>query len=58
MKYRLTLVFLVSLLFASFSFNCLHYDALLRAEYDSKFDTMFRSKIIANLHQRLNEVEE
>jgi hypothetical protein len=57
MKYRLIIIFLASLLFASFSFNCLHYDALLRAEYDSKFNSGFDSKIIEKLHQRLIEVE-
>jgi hypothetical protein len=57
MKYRLIIIFLASLLFASFSFNCLHYDALLRAEYDSKFNSGFDSKIIEKLHQRIIEVE-
>ena len=58
MKYRLTIIFLVSLLFASFSFNCLHYDAMLRAEYNSKFDTFFYGKIISKLHDKINEIEQ
>lgn len=57
MKYRLTLIFLLSLLFASFSFNCLHYDALIRAEYSNRFDNNFNGKVIENLHQRLSEIE-
>jgi len=57
MKYRLAIIFLVSLLFGSFSFNCLHYDALLRAEYTSKFDDTLNSKMIEKLHKRIIEVE-
>lgn len=58
MKYRLTLIFLASLLFASFSFNCLHYDALVRAEYTSKFDNQIYGKIIEQLHNQLKEIEQ
>ena len=58
MKYRLTIIFLASLLFCSFSFNCLHYDALIRAEYNSKFDSDCYGSIISKLHERLNEIEE
>jgi hypothetical protein len=57
MRYRLAIIFLVSLLFGSFSFNCLHYDALLRAEYASKFDDTLNSKMIEKLHKRIIEVE-
>jgi hypothetical protein len=58
MKYRLTVIFLFSLLFASFSFNCLHYDAALRAEYESKFDSKIYGTIIQQLHNRINEIDE
>jgi hypothetical protein len=57
MKYRLAIIFLVSLLFGSFSFNCLHYDALLRAEYASRFDDTLNSRMIEKLHIRINEAE-
>ena len=57
MNYRLTVVFLLSLLFISFSYNCLHYDALVRAEYISKFDNNYYGKMISQLHDRINEVE-
>lgn len=46
MKYRLTLIFLLSLLFASFSFNCLHYDALIRAERINQTDCEMYGKFI------------
>ena len=57
MRYRLAIIFLVSLLFGSFSFNCLHYDALLRAEYFSKFDNTINNKMVEKLHKRIIEVE-
>ncbi len=45
MKYRISLIFLVSLLFASFSFNCLHYDAIIRAEKANQIDCEVHSKL-------------
>jgi hypothetical protein len=47
MKFRLTIIFLLSILFASFSFNCLHYDALIRAEKINQIDCEMYSKMIA-----------
>ena len=58
MKYRLTIIFLLSLLFASFSFNFLHYDALIRADFNNKFDNEYSSKIINSLHKRVIEIEQ
>jgi hypothetical protein len=58
MKYRLTIIFLLSLLFASFSFNCLHYDALIRADFYHKFDNDYNSKIIQHFHNRVLEIEQ
>jgi hypothetical protein len=52
MKYRLTLVFLLSLLFGSFSFNCLHYDALVKAEKINQIDRDMYSKMIAISYNR------
>jgi hypothetical protein len=46
MKTRLAIMFLSSLLFASFSFNCLYYDALIRAEQINKMDSSMYSKMI------------
>jgi hypothetical protein len=55
MKYRLTLVFLISLLFASFSFNCLHYDALIRAEKTNEIDSEIYSKLLQNAYDNREE---
>lgn len=58
MKYRLSVIFLLSLLFISFSFNFLHYDALIRADYNNRFDNHIRAKILEQLHIRINELEQ
>jgi hypothetical protein len=55
MKYRLTVIFLLSLLFASFSFNCLHYDALIRAEKINQTDCEMYGKLIEISHERVEE---
>lgn len=46
MKYRLSIIFLISLLFVSFSFNCLYYDAMIRAEKINKIDCEMYRKFI------------
>jgi hypothetical protein len=58
MKYRLSVIFLLSLLFTSFSFNFLHYDALIRADYNNRFDNQINAKILEQLHIRINELEQ
>lgn len=55
MNYRLTLIFLLSLLFASFSFNCLHYDAMIRAEKTIQIDAEIYSNAIQNAYNSRNE---
>jgi hypothetical protein len=58
MHYRLLIIFLVSLLFGSFSMNLIHYDAYVRAEQDREFNEEFYPRLIEKLHTRLCEVEE
>ena len=57
MKFRLLVIFLLSLLFASFSFNLLHYDALLRAEQQMEFDKVYYPTLLNKLHERIGELE-
>jgi hypothetical protein len=58
MKYRLIVIFLLSLLFGSFSFNLLHYDALIRAESLHKMDNEYNKLVIQNFITQLNEATE
>ena len=57
MKYRLLVIFLVSFLIGSFSLNMIHYEAMIRAENDKKFNENFYSEIINKLHKRIIESE-
>jgi len=58
MKYRLTVIFLLSLLFGSFSFNLLHYDALVQAKSLHEMDNHYHKLIIQNFVTKINEMTE
>lgn len=46
---------MTSLLFASFSFNCLHYDALIRAEKINQIDCEMYGKFIETAYNSISE---
>jgi len=58
MKYRLTIIFLLSLLFGSFSFNLLHHDAIIQAKSLHEMDNHYHKLIIQNFATRINEMTE
>jgi len=53
MKNRLLFILLSSLLIGSFSFNLISYEALDRAEKNSKLNSRYYSEIIGMLQERI-----
>lgn len=57
MKHRLLFIGLLSLLFASLSFNAIHSSSLEVARESMEMDSRMYKTIVSQLHERINELE-
>ena len=57
MKFRLTIITLLSLLFTSTFFNVLHIEALERAEQQKQLEEQYYKTIVNNLMIRVCQIE-
>lgn len=57
MKYRLLFIGLLSILFVSLTMNVIHSESLEAAKQSTKIDEMVYKKIVSQLHDKINELE-